>query len=228
MDSHKEPSPVNPLPPVVAALFLVVLGLELIFTMGTQGLAGGPGAVGWRSAAIQDYGFSNRAFAWMIENGVIRADYVVRLLSYPFIHAGFTHALFAGVMLLALGKFVGEVLAQWAVLVLFLVSAAFGAVVFGLAFPDGPGLIGAFPGVYGLIGGFTFLLWLRLGQVGERQIQAFSLIAVLLGIQLIFGLFFGGGPDWVADIAGFVCGFALTSVLVPGGWGKLRERLRSR
>ena len=128
-------------------------------------------------------------------------------------------------MTLALGKFVGERMAGWAVCVLFIFSAALGALTYGLLQPDGPGLIGAFPGVYGLIGGFTYLMWLRLGEMGEQQSRAFTLIGFLLAIQLVFGLLFGGTPDWIADVAGFCYGFLMSFVLAPGGWQKVREKL---
>lgn len=218
--------PVNPLPHTVTLLVLAMAIAEAVFTLGARGIIGGPEAVGWRSMAIQDYGFSNRAFAWMLENGIFRADYAIRLVTYPFVHQSFTHMLFAAVLTLALGKFVGERLNQWAVLVLFIASAALAAMTYALILPDAGGLIGAFPGVYGLIGGFTYLLWLRLGQIGAQQIRAFSLIGVLLGLQLVFGLLFGAGTTWIADVAGFCFGFVLSTVLTPGGWRHLRARLR--
>jgi membrane associated rhomboid family serine protease len=49
-----------------------------------------------------------------------------------------------------------------------------------------------------------------------------------LAIQLVFGLLFGSSAEWVADLAGFAIGFALSTVLVPGGWSKLVKRLRQR
>jgi len=218
--------PVNPLPASVMLIVAAMALAEAVFTLGARGILGGPEAVGWRSMAIQDYAFSNRAFAWMLENGIIRADYAVRLVTYPFVHQSFTHMIFAAVLTLALGKFVGERMNGWAVLVLFFASAALGALTYALILPDAGGLIGAFPGVYGLIGGFTYLLWLSLGQVGAQQIRAFSLIGVLLGLQLVFGLLFGAGTTWIADVAGFAFGFLLSAVLVPGGWRRLRARLR--
>lgn len=221
-------SPVNPLPAVVMVLVLIMALVEATFMLGARGIVGGPEAVGWRLAAIQTYGFSNQAFNWMLETGVLRWDYVLRSFTYPFIHGGFTHMIFAAVMTLALGKFVGERMSQVAVVVLFFASCVLGSVVYGLVRPDGPGLIGAFPGVYGLIGGFTCLLWLRLGEVGGPQVRAFTLIGVLLAIQLVFGVLFGGAPDWIADISGFVVGFFLSFVLVPGGLYHVRKRLLQR
>ncbi len=219
-------SPVNPLPPAVMVLVLIMALVEGAFMMGERGILGGPGAVGWRLAAIQEYGFSSRAVTWMMETGSLRFDFVVRFVTYPFLHAGFTHFIFAAVMTLAMGKFVGERMGQVALLILFFGSCILGALAYAVFVPDGPGLIGAFPGVYGLIGGFTCLLWLRLGEVGAQQAQAFTLIGLLVGIQLVFGLLFGAGLDWVADIAGFAAGFSMSFLLLPGAMVRLREKIR--
>lgn len=219
-------SPVNPLPPVVMILVLIMALVEGAFMLGARGILGGPEAVGWRLAAIQEFGFSSRAVAWMLETGTLRGDFMMRFITYPFLHAGFTHFIFAAVMLLAMGKFVGERMGQVALLILFFGSCVLGASVYALILPDGPGLIGAFPGVYGLIGGFTCLLWLRLGEIGAQQAQAFTLIGLLVGIQLVFGLLFGAGVDWVADIAGFLGGFFMSFLLLPGALVRLRDKIR--
>ncbi|MBL3567832.1 rhomboid family intramembrane serine protease, partial [Rhodovulum sulfidophilum] len=79
-----------------------------------------------------------------------------------------------------------------------------------------------------LIGAFTFLMWVRLAGTGPTQYRAFTLIGVLLGIQLLFGLLFGGGFDWVADLAGFCTGFVLSFVVSPGGWARVRAKIRQR
>lgn len=224
----RPPSPVNPLPPVIAALFLVICGMELVLSLADNRIIGGAGGIGWRNAFVQNYGFNSDIFQWMLDNGVFPAEHLIRFGSYIFIHGSFTHALFAGVMLLALGKFVGEVFTSWATLALFVSSSIFGALVFGLAAPLQPWLFGAFPGIYGLIGGFTYLLWVRLGQLGAEQIRAFTLIGVLMGIQLLFALFFGTDNTWIAELAGFGFGFLISFVLSPGGWSRLRGWLQRR
>lgn len=220
------PAPVNPLPPVVVALFLLIVAVEVAFSLGARGLAGGPGAVGWRAAAIETYGFNAAILDWMRVTGQWPLEHLQRFVTYPFVHASFTHALFAAIMLLALGKMVGEVFGAVATLGVFAVSSVVGAAVFGLLLGGSQWLLGAFPGVYGLIGAFTWLLWMRLGQMGAQQIRAFSLIGVLLGIQLIFGLLFGPYNDWIADLAGFGAGFLMSFFVSPGGWTRLRARMR--
>jgi len=226
MRSPMPTQPVNPLPPVVVALFVMIVLIEAAFALGARGLVGGAGAVGWRAEAIQVYGFNGAILDWMLETGRWPPEHLMRLVTYQFVHGTFTHALFAAIMLLALGKMVGEVFGALATLAIFVISGAVGAAVFGLALDDPAWLIGAFPGVYGLIGGFTYLLWMRLGQVGAQQARAFTLIGFLLGIQLVFGLLFGLSNDWLADIAGFAAGFGMSFVVSPGGWARLRARMR--
>ncbi len=222
----QEPSAVNPLPPVVVALFLVIVGIEAAFWLGAQGVVGGPDALGWRLAAIQKYAFSADIFDWMMSRGQWPSEHMIRFVTYLFVHVNFTHTLFGGVLLLAIGKMVGEVFSGWATLVVFVGSGIVGALGYALILDTSTPLIGSYPGVYGLIGAFTFLMWIRLGLVGAPQARAFSLIGMLVAIQLGFGLLFGGNPDWVADVIGFATGFALSFLLVPGGWRRILERIR--
>ena len=217
---------VNPLPPVVVALFLILLAIELYFQAGSNGLAGGPSAVGWRLTALQRYGFSGEILRWMWDTGQWPAEHLIRFVSYPFIHLSFTQTIFAGVMMLAMGKMVAEVFGPVAFLAVYFVSAIVGALVLTVLTDGALPLIGSFPSVYGLIGAFTWLLWRKMSLVGENQFRAFTLIGFLMGIQLIFALFFGVSKDWVADLAGFATGFLLSFLLVPGGWAKLLAKLR--
>lgn len=219
-------SPLNPLPPVVLALFVAIMGAEAVFFIGQQGLAGGPQAVGWRMVAIRDYGFSSDVFRWMLANNRWPPEHLARFLGYGLVHGGFTQALFAGVLLLAMGKFVGEVLSGWAVLAVFLAGQIVGALAYGALVVVQPWLIGAFPGVYALIGAFTLLIYIQLVASGGNGARAFVLIGFLLAIRLVFALLFGGDYTWIADLSGFAAGFALTLVLVPGGFARLLARLR--
>lgn len=226
MSSQPPATAVNPLPPVVVALFLVILGIESAFFLGARGMVGGPAAVGWRLEAIQAYAFSGEIFDWMWANGRWPAEHLIRFVSYPFVHASFTHALFVGVFVLAMGKMVAEVFGSLAMLAVFVVSGIGGALAYAVILNDPMPLIGGFPAVYGLIGAFTFLLKSSLARIGANQSRAFVLIAFLMGFQLLFGLLFGGNRDWVADLGGFATGFAMSFFVSPGGWARLRGRIR--
>jgi len=226
MSSESHTPAVNPLPPVVAALFLFIMGVEAAFSLGTRGLIGGPEAIGWRLEAIETYAFSGEIVRWMWETGRWPMEHLIRFVSYPFVHGSFTQALFVGVFVLAMGKMVAEVFGGIAMLAVFVLSGIGGAMGYTLLTNESFPLIGGFPPVYGLIGAFTYLLWKSLSLVGANQAQAFTLIAFLMGAQLVFGLLFGLQKDWIADLSGFATGFGLSFFVSPGGWMRMRGHIR--
>ncbi|MDR5653679.1 rhomboid family intramembrane serine protease [Ruixingdingia sedimenti] len=228
MDREPNAAPFNPLPPVVWLLALPMIAMEIVLSLAERGLVGGAGGVGWRMQAVERFAFSPDILVWMWGRGDFPAEHLMRFVTYPFVHAGFTHALFVVVFLLALGKMVGEVFRPWAVGLVFLGAAVAGAAAYTVLGGMGQVLIGGYPAVYGLIGAFTFLLWMRLAGAGAARYRAFSLIGVIMAIQLLFGLLGGGGRDWIADLAGFATGFALSFVVSPGGVARVRARLRQR
>jgi len=225
-NDHSE-NPFNALPPVVVALAVVLIAVELIFQAGAYGF-GGANAVGWRIAAFNDYAFIPDLFERSLATGEWRAGDVLRLFSYVFVHVGFGHLAFVLVFLLAMGKYVGELFSPLALLVVFLGSAAVGAMAYGLLLDDRIALIGGFPAVYGLIGAYTFVLWTGLGAMQKNPARAFTLIGFLMAFQLLFGLLFGGNNSWVAELSGFFAGFLLSFVVSPGGWGRVMDKVRQR
>ena len=228
MSADPNAPPINPLPPAVMLLALPMVLAEIGFLAGAQGFAGGPEAVGWRLAAIERFGYFAQLLDYMSQSGRWDARELMRFATYPFVHWGFTHMLMVLVFLLALGKMVGEVFGSRAVMVIFFVSAIAGALLYTALTNDPRPLIGGYPGVYGLIGGYTFILWVHARATGAPQHSAFTLIAVLIGIQLVFGMLFGAGADWIAEVGGFSAGFLTSFLVSPGGWSRVMARLRQR
>ena len=229
-------SPLNPLPPVVWILVLPMIAMEIVVSAGEAGLIGGPAAIGWRLEAFQRFAFAPDYLRQMIGARMFPLDGLMRLVTYPLVSLSASTTLFVVVITLALGKFVGEVFRWWALVTLFLAGTVLGA----LAYTVIPGahmpLSGGYPGVYGLIGGFTFVLFRRQEVMGQSRLRAFRLIGFLLafrivfavGTVLMFGSAAGAGLDWVAELAGFAVGFLLPFLLTPGGWSQWRNRLRRR
>ena len=220
--------PLNPIPGVVWLILLPIVAMELVVSAGTLGLAGGATGVGWRQEALQRFALSPEMLDQMIGTGRWTWDYLMRFISYGFVHGSFTHALLATVFILAMGKFVAEIFSPWSVLAVFLIPLALGGVAYSLIPGVKMALFGAYPGAYGLIGAFTFIIWARLGAENANRARAFTLIAFLLGIQLLFGVLFGGSPDWVADLVGFSAGFGLSFLVGPGGPAHLLRAIRQR
>ena len=226
-DGYDAP-PLNPIPGVVWLILLPIVAMEVVVSAGTLGIAGGATGVGWRQEALQRFALSPEMLDQMIGTGRWTWDYLMRFISYGFVHGSFTHALLATVFILAMGKFVAEIFSPWSVLAVFLIPLALGGVAYSLIPGVKMALFGAYPGAYGLIGAFTFIIFARLGAENANRARAFTLIAFLLGIQLLFGVLFGGSPDWVADLVGFSAGFGLSFLVGPGGPAHLLRAIRQR
>lgn len=229
-------SPLNSLPGVLWLLTLPILAAEAYFGLGRLGfLAGGVNAgQASRQILVERTAFAPEFLVRAFDRSSVGGAELYRLLTYPFVHYSLTHAIFVLVFLLALGNMVARAFRPLAVLALFFASAIGGAAVYSIVAGLLPmlrfdPLVGGYAPVYGLLGAFTFLLWTRLGQENANQLRAFTLIGMLLLFQLVFGILFGGaGKNWIAEVSGFVIGFALSFVLVPGGLGRVRQRIRQR
>lgn len=234
-DDYQRPeSPFNALPPLVVILTLLILGIEAMFQLAENGFLGGPQGVGWRLEALEEFGFSPEVVNRLLINGQLTFDLAKRFFTYAFINVDLTQVAFCAALTLALGKFTAEYYGGVKVLVLYLLTAACGALAYGLLVEGRYPLLGGFTPVYGLIGAYTYALWLRLGSAGENQLLAFRLIGFLLLIQLIWGIVVGfmyevaPPPTWIAELTGFVAGFLIAVVLAPGGWTTFVDRMRDR
>ncbi len=233
-DDDLNAPPFNPLPGVIILLACLVGGIELLFQLAEAGFIGGPRAIGWRIAAVQQFAFSDQMFDWMRMTGIYTAHNLVRFVSYSFIHQSLMHAIFALVFILAIGKFVAEVMHPLAVLFIFLASAAISAFVYSLALNEQTALFGAFPAIYGLLGAYTWLRFTMLTSEGENGLRAFALVFALLAITLVFLLIawlfqsarFGGMGIWLTQLLGFITGFILSLVLAPDGRHRLQGAVR--
>lgn len=234
-----EESPLNPVPAVVWLLALPMIACEAVFGLARLGfLSAGNGGAGrglaMRQIAAEKSAFAPNMLLDMWSHGQIIPQQLMRLVTYPFVNLSLTQAVFVIAFTLALGNLIANQFRGWAVIALFLGSAIGGALIYTLIaglFPQTrfEPLIGGYPAVYGFVGAFTFLLWLRLGQENANRMRAFSLIGMLLLFQLVFGIIFQDGSlSWIAEISGFATGFLLSFVLVPGGFQHVIRHLRQR
>ncbi|QHQ36982.1 rhomboid family intramembrane serine protease [Algicella marina] len=227
-------SPFNALPPVLVALALAMGLIEVAFQLGARGLIGGPEAVGWRIAAAQRFGFVDQVFEYARATGTWNLDTAARFFTYPFIHQNATHALFAVALLLAIGNYASRVFSGLALAIVFVAASFCGALAHGLIMQGGYALLGAYPPLYGFLGLMTWTLWIIARQKGENPIMAFRLVGVLVALQLLFFVYYqllqgdGGQLTIASEAAGFLTGFGLAPLLIPGGLRRLRARLQNR
>ena len=226
--SHTPESPFNDLPPALVALAVVIVGIELIFQIGSYGLIGGTDAIGWRLFALEKFAFFDAVFDDMRNRNFWPLEHVRRFLSYAFVHGSVLHAIMVSVFILAFGKMVGEHFGNLAVIILFFVCSLTGSLSYGLLLNTEIPLAGGYPAAFGFLGAYTFLLWIGLTAMGRNALDAFRLIGFLIAIRLGFGIFYGLQPDLLSDVVGFATGFVLAAALVPGAIPRLIEKLRRR
>lgn len=224
---HDAP-PFHPLPPLVVALSLAVLAIEAVFQLGARGLIGGPEAVGWRVEAVRSYGFFDPLWEHMLTTGFIGQGALWRPVTYVFLHWSAVDAIFAAVLLLAIGNRISREFGPLALAAVFVLSSATGAVMFGLLREGSEPLIGAWPAVYGFLGLLSWTLWIASRRTGRNPWAAFQLVGMLVGLQLFFWLAFGGQLNIASDLGGFVVAFAVAPVLLPGGISRVRALIRAR
>jgi len=220
-------SPINPLPKSVILLLCLVAGVEVVLQLGARGMIGGPTAIGWRLDWARSFGFYDPAFEWMRANASYPMEHMIRFVSYAFIHSNFTHIIFVLLFIAVFGKFVAELCGDIAVLTIFIASAVFGALTYGLVFNEDFLLLGAYPAVYGLLGAFTWVQFQIRRSEGESGARAFQLIGFFMALQLVYRVFFVNTNDWLADLAGFAMGFGLAVLFAPGGVVIIKNALKT-
>ena len=222
---------INPLPRVIVVLVSAMVLPELVLQLADRGYVGGPEGIGWRTEAIREFGFFDSIFEYMRQTMTFDWNTLHRFVTYPFVNFNLMNMAFGAVLTLALGKGVAEYFRWWAVLAVFFAAAIVAALTMGVFLNEGYPIIGAQGPMFGLIGAYTWMLWLKAGRNRRQQVKAFQIVAFLTFISLIFFFFFNAGYFWVGQLAGFATGFGLSFVLAPDGPARVKgwiNRLRQR
>ena len=165
-------SPLNPVPWFIWVLALPVAGVELYLSGTEVGLIAAP--EGARQAMFARLAWFPDLLPQMLDSAQYPPQLWGRIFTYGLIHGSFVQTLFALVILLALGKFVGEIFRWWAVWAVMALASVAGAVAITYAPIGAQALFGAYPPIYGLIGAFTYVLWQEARVTGKSRVAAFS------------------------------------------------------
>ena len=204
--------------------------LFLIIVIGEAYIAGAEarlwGSFDARIALMRQFAFMPEGFGRAMSAGLWISELFWRMLTYPFVHGSLMQGVFASVFILAMGKFVGEVLGNIAVVAIFFASAIFAALGFAMFTSSGFPLFGGFPAAYGLIGAFTFVLFSRSQGILTQQLMAFRLLGILMVINIAFAMMQSGPPLWVAELFGAISGFISAMIIHPGGVKIIINKIR--
>lgn len=128
------------------------------------------------------------------------------LISHAFLHAGFLHLLMNSVVLLALGKEIVGQIGSGKVLLILLLSALAGGLMFGLISSSNGPMIGASGAVFGLIGVWQAWDFRLRQQHGLPFGPVLNAVFALLLANVILFLVLEGGLAWEAHLGGWLVG----------------------
>lgn len=201
--------PIFNLPP--GTLWLTV---AMIAVFGLQNLLEGPS---W-TWLLSTFAFISTAF-WPPGAEMPGLAGFMTLVTYAFLHGDFLHLALNLGFLLAFGSFVERHLGSTRYLLLFVLTAAAGALT-EYAFRAEPlALIGASGAVYGMTG--AAMRYMFAGGGAARRRGALVFVGVFLGLNLVLGVtglgdfLAGAAIGWKAHAGGFLAG-ALLSFLLGG------------
>lgn len=146
-------------------------------------------------------------------NSLVAQGEFWRLLAAMFLHIGLMHIAFNAWALFSLGRDVEAFYGTTRFAVIYFVAGLAGNIAYYLLGPDGLSA-GASGAVFGLIGAETAFFLANRGLFGKFGRERLSNLAVLIGINLMFG-FTVQGINNFAHLGGLVSGLLLGLALTP-------------
>ncbi|MGQ9839355.1 MAG: rhomboid family intramembrane serine protease [Anaerolineae bacterium] len=146
-------------------------------------------------------------------NSLVASGKVWRLLTAMFLHIGLQHIAFNAWALFSLGCDVEAFYGSIRFVILYFISGLAGNVVYYLLGPDilSAGASGA---VFGMVGSQAAFFLLNRELFGSFSHERLANLAVLIGINLVFG-FTVPGINNLAHLGGLISGFLLGLALTP-------------
>ncbi|MGP3725599.1 rhomboid family intramembrane serine protease [Cereibacter sphaeroides] len=129
-------------------------------------------------------------------------------LTHAFLHANFLHMVMNGVILLSLGKVIGEKVGAVRTYLLFGASAVAGGAAFGLISMSSGPMIGASGAAFGFLGIWNAWDFQRRKALGLSLRPILSMVLGLAIANLALFVFLQGGLAWEAHLGGYLMGWA--------------------
>lgn len=139
-------------------------------------------------------------------------------LTFTLLHGGWVHLLMNAVMLMAFGTGL-ERWMGWEKLLLLILGCNLAAVLVhtGLNIGSTDPVIGASGALSGMFAAAIIMMQQQSGFLGNGKYRYAPLIAVWIGIAVLFGMMGGPGGEsiaWAAHIGGFLAGFVLLNPIL--------------
>ncbi|MEO0822124.1 MAG: rhomboid family intramembrane serine protease [Pseudomonadota bacterium] len=208
-------APVHPVLWVIAGSWAAI---ELLLNLADAGY--GPPQM-QRHVVYWTYGFNDRVFEFARSGNGVPTQLLVGTVTHAFLHGGWLHLALNGAAFLGLGHAISRDAGIWPTVAIFLLTAAAGALTFGLVATSYVPLVGASGAVFGLLGTLTAWQERWLAEQGASRQPIWMRVAGVIAINVVMAFGFGGfAIAWQAHLGGFAAGWLLAYAFPP----RLRER----
>ena len=196
--------------PILWALVLSACCIELILQGADLGL--------WGSARLRQFTYQNTAFWPGLLTGW-KPNYpsqpVLMFLTYAFVHTGLVHLLVNMIALILLGGAVIQEVGQLRFLIIYIMSALVGAIVFVLLTTSFRPMVGASGALFGLTG--AMMLWntlyaLRSDQSSMTKVLSIVWLLCVLIVLMLVG--FDKSVAWETHLGGFLGGLFAAAFMI--------------
>lgn len=209
-------------PPVVWAMAAAFVSIEALLTASDLGLA----PRGLRFAAYQVFAFFDLRFEAALSGQALQGQLLWSLLTHAFLHGGLLHLAMNTAVFVALGAHLCRAVGERAMLALFAITAASGAVAFGLLADTGlqfVPMVGASGALFGFLGAMKRWEWRYVVDYELPRRRFYSTVAALVVVNVVLSAGLGGdggGVAWEAHLGGFLAGWLAGGVVSPrrGYW----------
>ncbi|MEM7527060.1 MAG: rhomboid family intramembrane serine protease [Pseudomonadota bacterium] len=202
--------------PVHRGLWLIVgswVAIELLMAAADRGIVS-PFFSRW--VLYSGFGFEDVVFEQALSGNGVQPKLIWSLVSHAFLHGGWPHLLLNAAAFLGLAHGISRDAGFGATFVIFLVTAAAGAVTFGLSTESWAPLVGASGAVFGLLGVLTCWQERWLASQGAARDAIWARIAGVIAINLLMAIGFGDLQiAWQAHLGGFAMGWLMGYVYPP-------------
>ena len=200
-------------PPVVWGLALVFIFFELLFQLSDAGVL----QQDMRWQVYLRLAFFDLYFEGVRNGANVPFQFWTSFVSHALLHGGLLHLFMNTGIFLAIGSMLATGLGTARFLLLFVISAIGGALLFALISDAHGPLVGASGALFGFIGALKRWEWRWIAATGASTRRFWGTILGLAAINVVLALIFQGvSIAWEAHLGGFIAGWLIAPVLAPG------------
>jgi rhomboid protease GluP len=203
-------------PPIIWGMAGFMVLVELVLAASDAGYL----PPGLRYRAYQAFAFHDVLFEAARSGQQVPLGFYASFFTHAFLHGGFAHLLMNTVVFLALGAHLCRAVGERATVLLFLGTAAGGALLFGLVADTGLSfvpMVGCSGALFGFLGAMKRWEWryVTAHDLPKRRFWSTILALVLINVILSLGALSGASVAWEAHLGGFISGWLAAGAMTP-------------